>query len=266
MPSPEETMLINPQVPLTVRRTLQNRVPMTLIEGGVAGTRRSAQRCDVRTFVTNSGAEAGLNGTFFSDASLRGRDSNLIGPTICGGEMTLTPGACDRSPILVGRPMVLLSPIRTCVVAYQPAAMQTDADLRNLLPGLTDAFLGGVWLVHKGVAATPAQLAQAHIHDAEDFRRRAFFVLESDGRPGLGATTSVTSSQQLAKALQETGVQEAVLLDSGFSTSLVYGKKIFVTGHTSPGLPSRPVPHALVLYAARPRASAPPKATSRTAA
>ena len=49
-------------------------------------------------------------------------------------------------------------------------------------------------------------------------------------------------------ALQALGVHEAVLLDSGFSTSLVYGNKILVTGHTSPGIPSRPVPHALVLF------------------
>jgi hypothetical protein len=42
-------------------------------------------------------------------------------------------------------------------------------------------------------------------------------------------------------------VQEAVLLDSGFSTSLVYDKKIIVTGHTATNLPSRPVPHAIVV-------------------
>ena len=58
----------------------------------------------------------------------------------------------------------------------------------------------------------------------------------------------MTPSENLARALQSLGVHEAVLLDSGFSTSLVYGKQILVTGHTSPGIPSRPVPHALVLF------------------
>lgn len=38
-------------------------------------------------------------------------------------------------------------------------------------------------------------------------------------------------------------------MDSGFSTSLVLGKRILVTGHTAPNLPSRPVPHAIVLFA-----------------
>ena len=92
------------------------------------------------------------------------------------------------------------------------------------------------------------ELAAFHVRDAEDQRRRAFFCLLPDGRPVLGATTYVTPSAELARALQAAGVREAVLLDSGFSTSLVYGKDILVTGHTSPGLPSRPVPHALVLF------------------
>ena len=34
---------------------------------------------------------------------------------------------------------------------------------------------------------------------------------------------------------------------SGKSSGLVYGRKILVTRHTSPGIPSRPIPHALLL-------------------
>lgn len=264
--SPEQAAFVNPQAPLSVKRTLENHVPMTLIEGGIAGTRRSARRCDVRTFVTRCGAQAGLNGTFFADASLRGRDCRLIGPTLCGGEARLTRGACNRAATLAGRPLVLLAPTRTCIVSYQPTGMNTEESLRRLLPGLTDAFLGGAWLVHQGRAASRAQLAQSHVHDAEDNRRRAFFVLEPDGRPGIGATTAVASSQQLAGALQKAGVREAVLLDSGFSTSLVFGHKIVVTGHTAPGLPSRPVPHAILLYAARPVAGSSPRTTERAKA
>ncbi len=107
-----------------------------------------------------------------------------------------------------------------------------------------------------GVAADRAQIDLYKVHDAEDPRRRAFFCLLPDGRPALGATTYVTPSANLALALQFIGVHEAVLLDSGFSTSLVYGKQILVTGHTSPGIPSRPVPHALVLFG-RPAPNAP---------
>ena len=36
-------------------------------------------------------------------------------------------------------------------------------------------------------------------------------------------------------------------MDSGFSTSIVYDGKIIATGHTAKDLPSRPVPHAILV-------------------
>ena len=39
---------------------------------------------------------------------------------------------------------------------------------------------------------------------------------------------------------------------SGKSSGLVYGRKILVTRHTSPGIPSRPIPHTLVLLSKPP--------------
>ncbi len=242
------TDLINPQAPLLVVQARKAGVPLILIEGGVPQTRRSAFRCGVGKMVQEAGAQAGLNGTFFVDASVAGTDNVLIGPSLCGNEAKAVFNPEDRTALLVGRPLVLLSKTQTRVVPYQPAAMGTQSDLEAWLPGLTDAFLGGVWLVHNGSAATLAQIDAYQVHDAEDPRRRAFFCLLPDGRPALGATTYVTPSANLASALQSLGLREAVLLDSGFSTSLVYGKQILVTGHTSPGIPSRPVPHALVLF------------------
>ncbi|MGI4790319.1 MAG: phosphodiester glycosidase family protein, partial [Janthinobacterium lividum] len=242
------TDLANPQSPLLVIHARKQGVPFILIEGGVPQTRRSPLRCEVGQMVQAAGAQAGLNGTFFVDASLRGTDNILIGPSLCGNEAKAVFNPQDRNNLLIGRPLVLLAKSQTRLVPYDPHLMGTQEDLESWLPGLTDAFLGGVWLVHDGVAADRIHIDDFHVHDAEDPRRRAFFCLLPDGRPALGATTYVTPSADLALALQSMGVQEAVLLDSGFSTSLVYGKKILVTGHTSPGIPSRPVPHALVLF------------------
>ena len=240
--------LPNPQSPVLVIRSRKAGVPFVLIAGGTVQTRRAALRCGVDKFVRDAGAQAGLNGTFFADASLRGTDHLLIGPTLCGNEAQAVFNRNDNAPALTGRPLVLLSPQRTRILPYNPAVMASQFALAARLPGLSDAFLGGVWLVHNGVAADLTRQAAFHVHDAQDQRRRAFFCLLPDGRPALGATTYVTPSAKLAQALQLEGVREAVLLDSGFSTSLVYGKEILVTGHTSPGLPSRPVPHALVLF------------------
>ena len=240
--------LPNPQSPVLVIRDRKHGVPFVLIAGGTVQTRRAALRCGVDKFVHDAGAQAGLNGTFFANASLRGTDHLLIGPTLCGNEAQAVFNRNDNAPVLTGRPLVLLSPQRTRILPYNPVTMASQSALAARLPGLSDAFLGGVWLVHNGIAADLTRQAAFHVHDAQDQRRRAFFCLLPDGRPALGATTYVTPSADLAQALQAEGVREAVLLDSGFSTSLVYGKEILVTGHTSPGLPSRPVPHALVLF------------------
>lgn len=240
--------LANPQAPITAERLRRDGVPMILVAGGVAGTRRGLHRQMVSDFVRASGAAAGLNGTFFANASLDGTDNLLIGPSLCGDEAHVVRGPFDHRAALAGRPLVLISPERTRILAYNPKTMDDGTDIRRLLPGVTDVFLGGVWLVHGGVAADAARMARFDVGDANDPRVRAFFGLMNDGRPVLGATTWVVSSLKLSRALQDAGVREAVLLDSGFSTSLVWKGKILVTGHTSPGLPSRPVPHALVLF------------------
>ena len=214
----------------------------------MAQTRRSVLRCGVDRLVDQAGAQAGVNGTFFADASVQATDNVLIGPSLCGNEARAVFNRADNAGALPVRPLVLLSLGRTRIPPYDPQAMVDQSALAAHLPGLTDAFLGEVWLVHEDVAADRPRLDGFHVHDAEDPRRRAFFALMPDGRLVLGATTHVATSAQLACALPAANVRKAVLLDSGFSTSLVYGRKILVTGHTSRGIPSRPVPHALVLF------------------
>jgi len=249
---PGEADLLNPNAPITMVRNRKDGVPFTIVEGGTAGTRRSAVRVAVENIVQESGAKAGLNGTFFANASLNGTDNLLIGPSICGDESSPTFSPFDKRKELNGRPMVLMAPNRTKIVPYDSTNLDDEAGLRSQLPGMTDAFLGGVWLVHHGVPVNEDSIDQFNVKDAEDPRRRAFFVLLPDGRPGLGATTYVASSSKLAEALADAGIREAVLLDSGFSTSLVDDGKVLVTGHTAPGIPSRPVPHAIVLFDTHP--------------
>jgi len=252
--APGEADLLNPDSPITTTSYRKDGVPFTIVEGGVAGTRRSAIRVAVEDIVQESGAKAGLNGTFFANASLNGTDNLLIGPSICGDESSPTFSPFDKRKELTGRPLVLMAPNRIKIIPYEAESCDSEAGLRSSLPGMTDAFLGGVWLVHHNVPVTEDNIDQFNVKDAEDPRRRAFFVLLPDGRPGLGATTYVASSSTLAKTLADSGIREAVLLDSGFSTSLVDDGKVLVTGHTAPGIPSRPVPHAIVLFDAHPDA------------
>jgi hypothetical protein len=240
--------LENPNKPVTISRLRKNAVSMILISGGVAGARRAPTRHEVMDFVKRAGATAGLNGTFFANASLNGTDNKLIGPSLCGDEPDVVIGPFDKRSQLINRPLVLMSSDRTKIVPYDPDTMDDSLGLRNQLSTVSDAFLGGVWLVHNGVAANSKRLASFHVKDANDYRRRAFFAVMMDGRPALGATDCSVSSLQLAKALEMAQVREAVLLDSGFSTSLVYQNNILVSGHSTKRIPSRPIPQAILLF------------------
>lgn len=240
----------NPKVPLTITRAKEHGVTLILVEGGQLGTRRSPIRQEVQDFVRESGATAGVNGTFFANASLQGTDNLLIGPSLCENETSETMSPFDTKPQLQGRPLVIVSPTSTTIVPYDIETLSLPGAIQTLLPNVTNAFLGGVWLVHGGIASTLPQLDSYNLHDAEDPRRRAFFAIMPDGRPALGATDGSVTSRQLARDLAEVGVSEAVLLDSGFSTSLVFQNTILVTGHSTKTVPSRPVPQALVLYGA----------------
>ncbi|MDR3708800.1 MAG: phosphodiester glycosidase family protein [Capsulimonadaceae bacterium] len=240
--------LSNPQAPVSVKKCRANGVSLIIISGGVASSRRAVTRHGVSDFVRETGAAAGLNGTFFANASLNGTDNLLIGPSLCGDEAQAVVGPFDKRPALKGRPLVLMSPTHTKIVPYDPAAMDNDFQMRYQMPEVSDAFLGGVWLVHDGAAVDDKRLASFHVKDANDFRRRAFFALLPDGRPALGATDCSVSSRELARALATAKIREAVLLDSGFSTSLVFGNQVLVSGHSTRSIPSRPVPHAILLF------------------
>ena len=240
--------LPNPKMPLTITRVNDAGVTLVLVEGGQLGTRRSPLRQGVEDFVKEAGATAGVNGTFFANASLEGTDNLLIGPSLCENEAAETMSPFDTKPQLQGRPLVIVSPTSTCIVPYDISTLSMPGAIQTLMPNITNAFLGGVWLVKGGVASTLDQLNAYNVHDAEDPRRRAFFAIMPDGRPVLGATDGSLTSRHLARDLAAAGVQEAVLLDSGFSTSLVFQSTILVTGHSTKGLPSRPVPQALILY------------------
>ena len=61
-----------------------------------------------------------------------------------------------------------------------------------------------------------------------------------------GATVTPVSSSRLAQIAEAAGAREAVLMDSGYSTSLIYGTRVLAVGHRTRKVASRPVPHAIV--------------------
>ena len=223
-------------------------IPIGIVRGGIPSSRRAPVRQSVGNFVQEVGGVAGINGTFFADARLIGTGSTLIGPSQTTQDTEFQPETDAYRLTRIGnRPVVIWGPKQIAIFPFQPGSMNTPDVFKAYMPDYTDMFLAGAWIVHNGVARTEEELRPCAAGDFQDTRRRAFFGITSKGEVVLGATLTVVSTTKMADAAVEAGVQEAVLLDSGFSTSLVYDKKIIVTGHTDRNLPSRPVPHAIVV-------------------
>jgi len=239
--------------PVRLTQVRLEGVSLALIEGGRPQSLLTSGRRGVREFVQAVGAKAGINGSFFTDALVASNDNTMIGPVLTrsleGAHEPIfkaeeNPGLLER---VQQRPLVLWSRDRLMMVPFQPESMNSREGLERLLPGVTDAFLAGAWIVHGGLPRDAAQLEPFAPRDAEDRRPRVFLGLTRDGKIVLGASTSAASTEMLARAASSAGVEEAVLLDSGYSTSLVFGQQIVAVGRKRAKQPSRLVPHAIVL-------------------
>ena len=223
------------------------RKRLYFVRGGTLTTVRSASRDMVSDLIGKVGGVGGLNGTFFSDARVAGRGNKMIGPLLTAANHEYAPVDPSDAPRCVGRPLVILDGTQIAIVPYALWMGESEDALRRVLPNATDAFLAGGWLVHNGEPRGENDIQANCVSDAMDFRRRAFVGIDKGSRIVLGATDYSIDSAHLAKSLKKLDIQEAVLLDSGFSTSLVWKDTILVSGHSRKSMPSRPVPHALVV-------------------
>lgn len=223
-------------------------IRLVLLRGGTPMSVLADGRKTVGEFVTEGKAVAGINGSFFVMAAIASNDNRLIGPA---KPQNRAEFMVDTDPFRVAklrdRPMVLWGPKRIVFASFQPGAMNDEAIYRRYMPDFTDAFLGGGWIVHDGVARTEAQLKPYASQDILDFRKRVFFGIDAEGKILCGASQGSVTTIDLANAAVAAGAREAVLLDSGFSASIVFDGKILVSGHSNIEHASRPVPHAILL-------------------
>ncbi len=224
-------------------------VKLALVKGGTPTSLMSETREGVLDFVKKTnGAVAGINGGFFAISEIRSSDNRMVGPMKTAAMPSLVPDeAKERWEKLRNRPVILWGPTGIGIVPFQPETMRTHESFVDFMPDVTDVMLAGVWLVHGGVPREKEQMNTFGAKDIQDFRRRSFLGVTADGELVLGAATSSYTSAQVARAAAAAGVYEAVLLDSGFSTSLIYGQSIKASGHSTPTTPSRPIPHAIVV-------------------
>lgn len=236
--------------PVNYREETIDGKTIALVTGGKIETLTSATRESVSEFIARTpGAVAGINGTFFSMAAIAATDNKLVGPSKTAKDPIVLPDPeTTRFAKLKNRPMVVFGPRAISFVPFNPERMNEDSVFRAFMPDFTDCFLTGAWLVHQGVARERSDILRFGSKDAQDARRRAAFGVMADGTPVAACAKNSVSSSAFAEMLASLGVQEAVLLDSGFSTSLVYNNKILASGHSTAEKPSRPVPHAILFF------------------
>lgn len=223
-------------------------VTLALVSGGTPETMTSTTREGVLDFIhRNPGSVAGINGTFFNMAAIKSTDNKLVGPCKTPASAVIQADLeTYRYPKLHNRPLVVWGATDFAVLPFNPDRMNDQGTFDSFMPDCTNVFLGGAWLVHAGVARTKEEMNLFASKDINDPRRRAAFGVMKDGTTFAAASKNSVGSDKFAEALATVGAQEAILLDSGFSTSLVYNEKILASGHSTPDQPSRPVPHAIV--------------------
>ena len=256
-PLPRYIGVKNP--PLTRGEFHSGRITVQWVAGGDLGTQALHKRQTVGEMARGANVQAALNGAFFSEIRLRTLGSAMMGPTLCRADDLFSPATLDEDARLEGRPLVLIGPQKCLVLPYAEHLGHSREILQALMPDVTDAFLAGGWIAHHGKAVSQETLTAWSSHDVNDARHRVFAGIDSQHRFILGGTQDGISTATLSKLLEKMGLEEAWLMDSGYSSALVWQNKILISGHNDRATPSRPVPHALFLYGAlAPDAPPPP--------
>lgn len=214
---------------------------LTLIIGGRPTTIHADTRYQVQDIIAETGAEAAVDGGFFSLESL---DSNvMIGPVLSNNTGEFVPGSGWEIPIIKGRPLVLISKDWVKFVPFDPDKHNTLEGIKSEATNneiITDAFVGAAWLVRDGQAQPPEAFGELFDFDAA--RNRAFWGINQAGQPVIGVSHTMVGSVKLGEILQQLGLRDAIMVDSGASTSLVY------QGESLVRYTPRPVPHVVALF------------------
>jgi poly-beta-1,6-N-acetyl-D-glucosamine N-deacetylase len=217
-----------------------DKTPLSLISGGKPITIHAKTRAQVPEILAGTNAIAGVDGGFFS---LQFLDSNvMIGPVYSQTTQKFIPGNRSDNPKLAGRPLVLISPDAANFIEFDPNQHNTLAGIEAQLPNVTDAFVAAAWLV-KDSQPQPKETFKS-LFDFEASRHRAFWGINQDGQPTIGVSKEPIDSVGLGQILTKAGFRDAVMLDSGASTSLAYKNESLV------GYTPRPVPHVVALLPA----------------
>lgn len=222
---------------VAMNKTTIDRTTLMLISGGRPTTIHADSRYQVQEILADTPAIAGVDGGFFS---LKLLDSNvMIGPVLSQGENGFVPGNSSDNSKLSGRPLVLISPYTVKFVPFDPVKHNTLEGIQAEMSDVTDAFVASAWLVKDGIGRSRQTFGTLYGFDA--LRHRAFWGINQARQPTIGVTKQPIDAVGLGAVLAKAGLNEAVMLDSGASTSLIY------KGESLVGYTPRPVPHVVAL-------------------
>lgn len=239
-PAPVKAGVFDFTTPIEKRDYVIDKIRFTLVSGGKPSTIHADSRYQVPKILEGTGAIAGVDGAFFSLKSL---NSNvMIGPVMSLGT-GFVPGNNSENPRLNGRPLVLISAQRVRFIPFDATKHGTfkgiiaEAGKQELI---TDAFVGAAWLVRDGKPQPAEAFGSLYSFDVK--RNRAFWGINQAGQPVIGVSHGMIDSVALGQALYQMGLRDAIMVDSGASTSLAFEGKSMVE------YTPRPVPHVVALY------------------
>lgn len=217
---------------------------LVLISGGIPKTIHAPTRGQVSEIIEGTGAIAAVDGGFFS---LKELDSNtMIGPVL-SQNAGFVPGYEGEIGKLTDRPLVVITDKWARFVPFDPDRHNTREGIEGeALDGsiVTDAFVAAAWLVKDGQPRPTESFGTLYGFDAA--RHRAFWGINQAGQATIGVTRDPIDSVALGELLVQAGFRDAVMLDSGASTSLAH------EGESQVAYTPRPVPHVVALFPAPP--------------
>ncbi|MGL5082931.1 MAG: polysaccharide deacetylase family protein [Microcoleaceae cyanobacterium] len=223
--------------PVMKHEVTLGEIPLTLISGGQPITVLADKRYPLEEILAKTEAIAAVDGGFFS---LKHSTSNMVGPVLSQNPGQFFPGNRSENPKLKDRPLILISPEQVQFIAFDPDRHGSLTGIQQALPGVTDAFVGAAFLVKNFQPQPEATFGNLYGFDAA--RHRAFWGIHRSGRPVIGVSAERVDSVTLGQILAQAGFREAVMVDSGASTSLAYQGKSLVKKYTP-----REVPHMVAL-------------------
>lgn len=227
----------NFMAPVEVQKVDLENQSLSIITGGQPVTIHANSRYQLPDIMAGTNLAGAVDGGFFS---LKYLDSNvMIGPVLSQSTRQFVPGYSGETPRLNSRPLVLIAPHRVLFVPFEADRHNALAGLAYELPGVTDAFVAAAWLVKDGMPQPASSFGTLFDYDAR--RHRAFWGINTAGQPVVGVTNTMVDSVRLGELLHQAGLRDAVMLDSGASTSLAY------QGDSLVGYIPRPVPHIVGL-------------------